>query len=81
MRTRTGLLAYYDNYTNMKETFLRINAAFLYLFLMSLPGAYWLITTGTVGVIAGLLHAILGLAILAWYTRAVLIREATDTTG
>ena len=65
----------------MNGTKLRINASFLYLFLMSLAGAYWLISTGTIGVVAGLVHVLLGSMILIWYTKSVLVRDITDTTS
>ena len=59
----------------MKDVVLKINASFLYLFIMTIPSAYYLLLSGTIGVVIALTHLFLSLMILGWYMKSVLFRE------
>jgi hypothetical protein len=58
----------------MNTTKVELSVALYYMALMTIPGVYWMITTGGILTVIAVVHILISLAILAWHFWAVLIR-------
>lgn len=58
----------------MNVTKMKTSASLLYMSVMTLPGFYYMITRGGIGLVIAFLHVLLSLVIWGWYFYGVLIR-------